>query len=264
MARKSAAFVRKWGLALMQEQALTYLLDNARGGGAHTERVAIGHWVIHPTLDWPIFNWALLRPGLPPARLFEGVAVLAEALMAEGRRPSFVVPADSHPQLGEGLQMLGLSPREEHQVFLSPLSRVNMPQAPGGVTASEPADPGAWLELLCDGFEVPVGSREPFRQACAHLVAGDSRASLYTAHVNGQPAGAAYLWYENGIAGLNTATVSPAFRGRGVYTALLAARLERARALGAAAVAAETAEPIVQRALQNLGFEPALSFRFWY
>jgi GNAT superfamily N-acetyltransferase len=50
------------------------------------------------------------------------------------------------------------------------------------------------------------------------------------AHVDGAPAGAAVLSIHDDIGYLAAGSVLPVFRGRGVHAALIAARIERARA----------------------------------
>jgi len=53
---------------------------------------------------------------------------------------------------------------------------------------------------------------------------------LFMAHVDGAPAGAAVLSIHDDIGYLAAGSVLPVFRGRGVHAALIAARIERARA----------------------------------
>ena len=61
---------------------------------------------------------------------------------------------------------------------------------------------------------------------------------LFLARVDGAPAGAAVLSIHGDIGYLAAGSVLPAFRGRGVHAALIAARLERARARHAGSFAA--------------------------
>jgi GNAT superfamily N-acetyltransferase len=62
----------------------------------------------------------------------------------------------------------------------------------------------------------------------------------YVASIDGVVAGAASMFVHDGIALLTGSATLPAFRQRGVQTALIAARLDAARERGAALVAITT------------------------
>jgi GNAT superfamily N-acetyltransferase len=64
------------------------------------------------------------------------------------------------------------------------------------------------------------------------LFAQGPHTECYLAQVGGKPAAGATLAMRDGIAGLFGASTLPAFRNRGLQTALLQVRLERARAAG--------------------------------
>lgn len=82
-----------------------------------------------------------------------------------------------------------------------------------------------------------------------------AQATLVLARCDGEPAGGGYLQVIRGVGHLKGTAVRPEFRGRGVYQALVAWRLERLRERGVpwAAIQAvlETSAPICRR----LGFE---------
>jgi GNAT superfamily N-acetyltransferase len=249
----------------METRQSQFLLDNARGAGAHVQQVPLhGHVIIHPTLSWPTFNWALTSD---PA----AVPVLAEALAAAGRKPAFAVPepvVGSQPasDLAAAVETQGLRPGQAlHHVYMGAAAELvqPLPPAAAGVTVVDAPDPEAWLTLLLDGFEVPATLREPFHAAYQHVFTGDSRAHLVEALVDGQRAGAACLWMEHEVGGLNVASVLPEFRSRGLHGALFGARVARALALGARHVALETAEEPVRRTAERFGLKPALAYRFW-
>jgi GNAT superfamily N-acetyltransferase len=65
-----------------------------------------------------------------------------------------------------------------------------------------------------------------------HMFALGSGSECYLARVDGKVAGGATLSVRSGVAGLFGASTLPAFRNRGVQTALLHARLARAAANG--------------------------------
>jgi GNAT superfamily N-acetyltransferase len=93
------------------------------------------------------------------------------------------------------------------------------------------------------------------------IASGNRRLLLAT--VNGEPAGSASLSLFPPLgAMINGGAVRPSFRGRGVYRALVAARLELARRDGAAGLAVHAgsmSEPILSR----LGFRPVSWRRFY-
>jgi GNAT superfamily N-acetyltransferase len=70
---------------------------------------------------------------------------------------------------------------------------------------------------------------------------------LFLAHDGDEPAGGATLFVHDGIGWLGGAGTRVEHRGRGVQTALLAARIERARELGLEALTTETGERLPDR-----------------
>ena len=79
--------------------------------------------------------------------------------------------------------------------------------------------------------------------------------ALFVAYVDGKPASTAQIsFYQNGnFAGLVKAATLPAYRGRGLYTALVAARVQEARRRGFRFVDAD-ASPMSRPILKKLGF----------
>jgi GNAT superfamily N-acetyltransferase len=93
---------------------------------------------------------------------------------------------------------------------------------------------------------------------------GDPRQRLFVVYDDGEPVASARLELPSGrsFAGLYGGGVRPAWRGRGVYRALIAARAQEARRCGYRWVtvdALETSRPILER----LGFEPLATIRAW-
>ncbi len=93
------------------------------------------------------------------------------------------------------------------------------------------------------------------------LAAGNRRVILAT--VDGERAGSAGLsLFPPGGAVINGGAVRPKFRGRGIYRAMVAARLKMAREAGAAGLAVwggDMSAPI----LAKLGFQTVGSRRFY-
>jgi ribosomal protein S18 acetylase RimI-like enzyme len=97
----------------------------------------------------------------------------------------------------------------------------------------------AWASVAVDGFAAPDGTGavvdEYARDVLEHVMADFARTPgmrRYLARYDGMPAGAASIRLEHGIAQLCGATTLPEYRRRGIQRALLAARIEEARAEG--------------------------------
>lgn len=107
--------------------------------------------------------------------------------------------------------------------------------------------------------EVPPGALE--RRLADTRLAGNRRVLLAT--IDGESAGSASITlYPPRGAMINGGSVRPRFRGRGVYRALVAARLEIARREGAAGLAV-WAGPMSAPTLSRLGFQPVSWRRFY-
>ncbi|MBB5234579.1 GNAT family N-acetyltransferase [Deinococcus budaensis] len=89
------------------------------------------------------------------------------------------------------------------------------------LTVREEPDPGAWAALSARGFGAGT-------EAIMRLVGHAPGTVRLVAEVGGQPAGTAALSVTGGVAALYGTSTLPEFRGRGVQTALLAARLHLA------------------------------------
>lgn len=124
-------------------------------------------------------------------------------------------------------------------------------------------DPGAApveiVDALCDeatfraaeevqsaafGGPVSAGQRERFEEGRA-----DTARHFLLALLDGRPAGAGWATVHEAGVLMNGGSVDPAFQGRGVYRALVAARLELARRAGVAGLVTlarpDTSEPIL-------------------
>jgi GNAT superfamily N-acetyltransferase len=136
------------------------------------------------------------------------------------------------------------------------------PDLPPGLAVhrAAPEDAAAWVHTSLAGF-APPGSdpsfdRAPFFEAGFH----GQFAVYFTATVAGTVAGGAALGIHGGAAHFFADSTLPAFRGRGVQGALIAARLSHAREVGCdLACAATAAGSASQRNFERAGFAPAYS-----
>jgi GNAT superfamily N-acetyltransferase len=103
-----------------------------------------------------------------------------------------------------------------------------------------PHDVPLWREIAVTGFlhldGTGTGSEDSFsREALEQMMSdfvGAPGFDLYLARIEGEPAGVASVRLHRGLAQLSGATTLPAFRRRGIQTALLEKRLSLARAAG--------------------------------
>ncbi len=113
--------------------------------------------------------------------------------------------------------------------------------APAGITIEPCRDLPRWLDVMVTGFATPdtqgVASHEAFDRGVLERVIGDFAAAdgvlLFLARCAGEPAGAGAMRVHGGVAQLCGAATLPAFRRRGVQTALLQQRLVVAAERGA-------------------------------
>jgi hypothetical protein len=139
-------------------------------------------------------------------------------------------------------------------------------QAPVGadITVEAGAGEQPWLQIVSEGFAVPDRAL-----AGAAIVPADAVAAIgnvmrhffhpeivrYVGRVDGQPAAAALSFTRAGVLGIFGTTTLPAFRRRGLQSAIVAKALNDA--CGKADLVIATTEPgsISQRTFERLGFQ---------
>jgi MOSC domain-containing protein YiiM/GNAT superfamily N-acetyltransferase len=99
---------------------------------------------------------------------------------------------------------------------------------------------GAWARVIVEAADLDGPVAEAWRALEPRFALGphDHR---FVAEVDGTPVGAGALHTHHRVGWLRAGTVIPAYRGRGIQRALLAARIERARRLGCDLVGASAA-----------------------
>lgn len=113
------------------------------------------------------------------------------------------------------------------------------PVLPPQVTVQRSDDLTAWLDVVVDGFAHPddqgVASHEDFPRDIVEKAERDMQkagAAMYLAYHDGAVVGGAGMRITDGVAQLTGAATAPAYRRRGVQTALLATRLADAAQAG--------------------------------
>ncbi len=174
-----------------------------------------------------------------------------------GLRWRWTVGPRSTPGLEDALRRRGLA---EHSITGLWRAVDLPPRSSTTVVAAQVTNPGeldAFTAVMAEGWSTPAAPLAAYNQL---LMASSSRQRLFLARVDGVPAGSAGLAIVERSVYLIGAVVLPHFRGRGVYRALLDARIELARHLGKTLVTCqakpETSAPI----LLALGFQSIGSF----
>lgn len=174
-----------------------------------------------------------------------------------GLRWRWTVGPRSTPGLAMALRQRGLA---EHAITglwraADLPARRSAPVVAAQVTTSSDLD--AFTAVMAAGWNTPAAPLGAYNRL---LLEAPTRQRLFLARVDGVPAGSAGLAIVERSVYLIGAVVLPAFRGRGVYRALLDARCALARELGKALVTCqakpETSAPI----LESLGFQSIGSF----
>jgi GNAT superfamily N-acetyltransferase len=123
------------------------------------------------------------------------------------------------------------------------------------IETAEPGHMDLWTQTVAQGFaeSYPV---TPELLQVMKMFAMRPSSTCYLARVDGKVAGGATLALHDGIAGLFGASTLPAFRGRGVQSALLHARLARAQENGSdLAVCLAQPGSVSQRNVVRQGFQ---------
>jgi GNAT superfamily N-acetyltransferase len=128
--------------------------------------------------------------------------------------------------------------------------------APGvSIEIPAPGDLRLWTLTVAQGFAESYPVTQELLEVMKMFASG-AHATCYLARVEGKVAGGATLALRNGVAGLFGASTLPTFRGRGVQTALLHARLAHAAKAGSdLAVCLAQPGSISQRNVMRQGFQ---------
>ncbi len=112
-----------------------------------------------------------------------------------------------------------------------------------------------WEEVVVAGFEMDAVTGEAWMRVAPSL-ARDRRLHLLVAEIDRVPVGGAGLFVYRGVGNLGPASVLPAYRGRGIHAALIAARARLAERLGCTVLTTQVAyDGPSERNQLRMGFE---------
>jgi predicted GNAT family acetyltransferase len=166
---------------------------------------------------------------------------------------------DTPPDLKSRLAAHGFETDEEEAIVVLDLENIPQellqPQSPDVRRITDPAQ-------LCDVMLVQdevwqavntVGQRE---QLAYEMLHAPETISLYVAYAEGQPVSSAWIRFHetSRFASLWGGSTLPAYRRRGIYTAMLAARAQEALERGARFLTVD-AGPMSRPILEKLGFQ---------
>jgi hypothetical protein len=152
----------------------------------------------------------------------------------------------------------------ENELACAVPDAVPAPEGPPVEVLTGINDDDAFLRATVEGFAVPDTMPHPPDGPAADIVDTIGRAMRqfihpdivrYLVRIDGEPAGAAASVITNGVLGIFGTGTRPAYRRRGVQTAIVAKALEGA--IGRADLAIATTEPgsISQRNFERFGFQ---------
>lgn len=117
-------------------------------------------------------------------------------------------------------------------------------------------DPGAVMDVLkVQGDVYDMDYTERAQRLARSLAEAPDLLTIYAAYVDGQPVSSAWMYTSPGsrFAGMWGGATLEAYRGQGIYTALVAVRVQAARARGLPFMTID-ASPMSRPIVQKLGF----------
>ncbi len=138
------------------------------------------------------------------------------------------------PSLLEMLKLGGYRVEQFYNILVCSLDNelAPLPLPPElGISQAAPEEADLWLKTTGEGF---TGEENPPQEVLDILAPNfySQDAACFFAWVEGQPAGGGAMFMHNGVVEFGGASTRPAFRKRGVQTALLHARMIAARQAG--------------------------------
>ncbi|WP_404447715.1 GNAT family N-acetyltransferase [Sutcliffiella horikoshii] len=124
-------------------------------------------------------------------------------------------------------------------------------------------DFGIFGELYTKGFGMPVAFKD-YVTTNNRVLAESDKWNFYLARVDGEPAGIGVLFNENDVATLAASATLPEFRNKGVQTALIQRRMQRAEEAGCRYLVGQAAfGSVSQKNMERAGLRIAYTNAVW-
>ena len=170
------------------------------------------------------------------------LGVIEEEFARRGAPVQVELARLAEPEVGEMLTGRGYLLVGYENVLGAALPMPKLPASGAGIAVSPSADSelDTWIDVLVDGFCAPdtqgIASHESFPREALEPVMRDMAVAAgftrFLARIDGTPVGGASMRMANGVTHLCGAATLPAWRRRGVQTALLGHRLRIAADAG--------------------------------
>lgn len=235
-------------------------------GARWLDRGALGAGIAPGLPDSAIVLNRAMGWGVSAATHADELAHLCEAYARAGVRRWFLHqwPGPDGDQTAHRLRAAGLQPARGWQSFAHDLQ--HLPAVSTGLTLRQIGSDqgGAFARIVCAGFDLGDAAR-PWLSA----LPGRTGWSVWMGFRGDEPVGVGALFVQDGVGWLDWAATDAAGRRQGCQTALLAARLHQARALGCRQVFTCTGEAVPgdpqhsYRNIERAGFRPTVRRGNW-
>lgn len=205
--------------------------DIATLGGGRAAEVGGARCFAHPALPIAELNRAI--PVSPDVDLD------AIAAWFDGSFHVVVVTPD-RPALADALAARGYAPARPWMKFERGAEHTTVRETE--LVVRETTDAEAFALVAGEGYELPADTRPVFA-----AMVGAPGWRCFVAWAGDEPAGAGALFVDDVAAWCGIGATRPGFRRRGAQAAVLAARIDAARAAGATVIATETGEQAPDR-----------------
>jgi ribosomal protein S18 acetylase RimI-like enzyme len=208
-----------------------------------------------PGTTSPYINYATPAPGAEPTR--RDVAALIAAFRTRGLRPRLEFAPDAAPEVEPALRAAGFTVEEMHEYLVCTPATLTVPTAAEGPLVETPGSDQDYASIgaaMSEVFSFVPSPHGADRLRRAQENGGAVR--FVRAPDRGCAGGASCSAPAVGTAELSGVGTRPAFRGRGIATAVTAALTEAMLALGTRSVWLEYSGEGSRRVYERVGYQP--------
>lgn len=245
-------------MASLDEPALQAAYDAFRRWVSFpgTRRVEADGVVLHLS---PSGDGAILYSALSTETAEAAIRDQLEAARSRQAALEWIVYSlDAPPDLPQRLEANGFTLTGSETILVLSLDYVEVPAAAAGIDVRRVVSPDEVAGIAAIQQQVWGGdAAEITERLVRRLIETPDAIGLFAAFFDGMLASAAQITYypDQGFASLVRSATLPAYRRRGLYTALVAARIAAAQARGIHYLDTE-ASPLSRSTLERFGFRP--------